>query len=131
VLQSSGASCAAASAANLARQHGVLRTEAEMAALLGTTRFGTSPAQVIQGLGQLGFSCQKVFHASADAAAVRAPAVLFYPPDDVYGAGHAVFLASVEREEVVVVDPLIGRLQVPAVDLRERWKGHAVECEGK
>jgi hypothetical protein len=39
VLQSTGASCAAASAANLARQHGVVRTESEMAALLGTTRF--------------------------------------------------------------------------------------------
>jgi hypothetical protein len=45
VLQSSGSSCAAASAANLARRFGIARTERQMAALLGTTRFGTSPAQ--------------------------------------------------------------------------------------
>lgn len=52
VLQSTGASCAAASAANLARHYGVVHTEPEMAALLGTTRFGTrllvSPAHLAE-----------------------------------------------------------------------------------
>jgi hypothetical protein len=38
VMQTSGSSCAAASAANLARAYGVRRTEREMAELIGTTQ---------------------------------------------------------------------------------------------
>lgn len=129
VLQSTGASCAAASAANLVRQHGVVQTEREMAALLGTTRFGSTPAQVVHGLERLGFSCRKVFHANADSASVRAPAVLFYPPGDIYSTGHAVLLASAEAHNAIVLDPLVGRVLLNPVELSARWKGHAVECD--
>ena len=128
VLQSSRASCAAASAANLARHYGIVRTESEMAALVGTTRFGTSPAQVIQGLGRLGISCQKVVRADVDPTLLRAPAVLFLP-GGAGAPGHAVLFIGVDGQSSVVLDPLSGRQLLSRDELTARWKGHAVECD--
>lgn len=51
VLQSAGSSCAAASAANLARQYGVVRTEREMAVLLETTKVRYDASTGRQRLG--------------------------------------------------------------------------------
>lgn len=130
VLQSSGASCAAASAANLARRYGITRTEPQMAALLGTTRFGTSPAQLVHGLAQLGLSCRKTRRPDADPAALRAPAVLFLPPSG-ENAGHAVLFAGMEGNGVVIIDPLMGNVVSSRAELAARWKGHAVECEAR
>lgn len=129
VLQSTGASCAAASAANLARRYGLAKTEAEMATLLGTTRFGSTPAQVVHGLEGIGLACRKASHASFDAASIPVPAVLFYPPSNLHGAGHVVVLEGFDGENAVILDPLVGRLPVNPAELRERWKGHAVECD--
>jgi predicted double-glycine peptidase len=129
ILQSSSASCAAASAANLAGTYGVVRTEAQMAELLGSTRFGTSPAQVVHGMERLGISCWKTRRADMDPYALRAPAVLFLPPDPGGGAAHAVLLAGVVDQQILVVDdPLLGRQQMSRRELSARWKGHAVEC---
>ncbi|APR78866.1 Hypothetical protein A7982_04213 [Minicystis rosea] len=127
VLQSSNASCAAASAANLARHYGILRTESEMAALVGTTRFGTSPAQVIQGLKRLGISCQKIVRADVDPTPLHAPAVLFLP-GSAGVPGHAVLFIGVDGQSSVVLDPLSGRQLLSRHELTARWKGHAVEC---
>jgi ABC-type bacteriocin/lantibiotic exporter with double-glycine peptidase domain len=129
VMQMSGASRAAASAANLVRAYGIERTEREIAELLGTTKFGTSPAQVMEGLGKLAFSCAKAVHADLDPRRVRVPAVLLLPPGAGSNAGHAVLLAGLDGDDVLVLDPLAGRQRLTRVELGRRWKGHAVECE--
>lgn len=127
VLQSTGASCAAASAANLARQLGVARTEAQMAALLGTTRFGTSPAQVVKGLEQVGIACRRTIVKEVDPGRLALPSILFLPPAG-DRAGHAVLLAGTDGLHFVVLDPLVGRRVVTHSELVSRWAGHAVEC---
>ncbi|MFT3775279.1 MAG: cysteine peptidase family C39 domain-containing protein [Minicystis sp.] len=128
VLQSSSSSCAAASAANFVRQYGITRTEPEMAALLGTTRFGSSPAQVAHGLSQLGFSCRKTVLPSSDPRPLHAPAVLFFPPSATVDVGHAVLYTGHDGTYTSLLDPLIGRRLLTSEELAARWRGHAVEC---
>ncbi len=125
VLQTSGVSCAAASAANLLRQHGLSTSEREMAALLGTTSLGTSGAQIIHGLGRAGFSCARVDAAAGDPAA---PAILFV---DAPGAGreaHAVLATRLDAAGATLLDPLAGRVDVSRRTLGTFWHGNGVRC---
>jgi ABC-type bacteriocin/lantibiotic exporter with double-glycine peptidase domain len=59
VPQTSGQSCGAAAGANVARWFGLRRSERDMASLFGTS-VGTSAAQVIYGLRELGIEGQQV-----------------------------------------------------------------------
>lgn len=124
VLQTSGVSCAAASAANLVRRHGLSQGEREMARLIGTTREGSSPAQVITGLAKLGFSCRKTLQAERDVRRLQTPAMLWLEGR----APHAVLLASVQGERAEVLDPLVGRVAYGWTQVPSTWRGRALEC---
>ncbi len=126
VLQTSGVSCAAASAANLLRQHGLPASEREMAALLGTTNLGTSGAQLIHGLRGVGFACTRVDAASGDPAT---PAILFV---DAPGSGresHAVLAARLDAAGATLLDPLSGRVELSRRALTAIWHGSGLRCE--
>ena len=127
VLQSSPSSCAAASAANLARLLGQNRSEPEMAALIGTSSFGTSPSQVIAGLRKIGLDCVKTRRGDHDAAALRTPAILFLR-FGASGIGHAIVLEKVAGDTLLVLDPTIGRRTFDRAEFKQVWGGHAVEC---
>jgi hypothetical protein len=123
VLQSSGASCVAASAANLLRHRGIPVSEREVAAVLGTTRYGTSPSQLVRGLERFGVSCRRV----RDRRVPAAPAILFLPPKGGVAA-HAVLLTGRSGEDFSVIDPLSGRLVLTRSEVEARWHGLAVVC---
>jgi hypothetical protein len=129
VLQTSGVSCVAASAANLARHHGLAATEAEMAALLGTTQVGTSAAQAIHGLARLGITCRRAEVLDRDLARLELPAMLFVDHPASGPESHAV-LAIRARPRAEILDPLSGRQLLSDTELARTWRGRALECTG-
>ena len=129
ILQSSGVSCAAASAANIARRHGRPATEKQMAAALGTTTLaGTSASQVIYGMRAVGFACRRVKVAGADPSRLKLPAMLFVDHPLVGPEGHAVALMALDQGQAEVWDPLWGRRLFSPAQLRHSWHGMAIEC---
>jgi hypothetical protein len=66
------------------------------------------------------------FHADRDLSRVPLPAVLFY--GDEYGTPHAVVLAERVVDDVVILDPLWGRVVLPRSVVEGWWDGEAVTC---
>lgn len=126
VLQTSGVSCAAASAANFARAHGLRATEKEMAGLLGTSASGTSSAELVRGLRPLGFMCQRIAQPNVDALPL--PVILYIDHPTAGKESHAVLLSGRTGGSFVVLDPLVGRRSMSLTELQSRWHGHGVAC---
>ena len=129
ILQSSGVSCAAASAANMARRHGLLATEQQMAVALGTTALsGTSASQVVYGMASVGFDCQRIKVPDADATGLKLPAMLFIDHPMTGPESHAVALMVASASQAEVWDPLYGKRLFTPQELAKRWHGFAIEC---
>lgn len=126
VLQSSGASCVSASAANLLRLHGVEATEREMAERIGATRDGATSAQLVYGLTRMGLSCERTFDPEHRVSRVKAPAVIFYGRG--FGVPHAVVLSELNDDGAVILDPLQGRGVYGVDDVAAAWDGEVVSC---
>jgi hypothetical protein len=126
ILQTSGASCAAAACANIATALGVPKSEKEMAALLGTTVDGTSNAEVVRGMEGLGFRCVKRYIRDRDASRLQAPAMLVV---DLVGQvdGHAVAYMGQKGGKAEIWDPTGGKRWLNAEELRGLWRGRAIE----
>jgi hypothetical protein len=126
ILQSTGATCAAASSANVARAFGLDVNEADLIRILNTTWEGTSPAQVVYGMRSLGLDARKASSARRDLSDITPPAVLFVDfaelPD-----GHAVAYMKREGDQFEIWDPTGGRRLSTAGQVRDTWRGHAVE----
>lgn len=124
VLQTSGNSCAPASAANLLRALGEWHTERELAELFGTTDLGTSGAQVIYGLRRLGLDCRR--NEPSMQAPLEYPAMLLVDGDFV---GHAVtLLGPGDGGRWRVADPLTGMRLVDERVIRTEWHARSVTC---
>ncbi len=129
ILQSSGVSCAAASAANMARHHGVSLTEKRAAEVLGTTALGgTSASQVVYGMADLGFDCRRVKVPDDGAARLTLPAMIFVDHPMTGPESHAAALMAVSGDQAEVWDPLWGKRQFSHQELAKRWHGFAIEC---
>lgn len=126
VKQSNGATCAAASCANIARLFGLDVNEADMIRVLNTTWEGTSPAQMVYGLRSLGLGAQKTTSYECSIEDIRPPAVLLV---DVGGEpdAHAVAYVGVVDNGFEIWDPNVGRLVKSSGDLHDNWRGHAIE----
>jgi hypothetical protein len=122
ILQSSGVSCAAASAANILNQFGMKKTEAELATILGTTATGTSSGQVIAGLRRIKIGCRRASFDSPEE--IPFPAMLFVDDPVAGPESHAVALVSRTTGGVCEVwDPLDGRHEMTPEKLRKIWHG--------
>ena len=126
VLQTTPSTCAAASAANIARHFGIDATEADMVQRLHTTWSGTAPSQIVYGLRSLGLEARKVQFPDQDLARVRPPAVLLVEvggePDS-----HAVVYMGRQGDRFEIWDPVPGRLLLTLEDVQARWGGRAIE----
>jgi protein-S-isoprenylcysteine O-methyltransferase Ste14 len=125
VLQSTGATCAAATAANLLRIWGRSADERMMAERFNTTQMGTATGQVVLGLAELGLACRKIEVASPEA--LRLPAMLFVDHPAAGPESHAVALVQV-GPQIEVWDPLVGKVFLSADGLAAIWHGRAVDC---
>ncbi len=129
ILQSSPVSCAAASAANMARRLGVQATERQMAEALGTTALGgTSASQVVYGMADLGFSCRRAKVAPGKVATLKLPAMIFVDHPMTGPESHAAALMAAGAKRVEVWDPLWGKRLWSHEELGQRWHGFAIEC---
>jgi len=126
VRQTSGATCAAATCANVARMLGIHATEGELVALLGTTEAGTTPAQIVYAMHGLGFACTKRYVRDRDITKVKAPAVLFVMAVTEVD-GHVVALAKVAVGQAEIWDPSAGKMLISVQELPKRWGGRAIE----
>lgn len=126
VLQTDGASCGAASAANLLRLHGRNASEAQMAEVFGTTVRGTSTAQLVYGLRTLGFSCHRYDGPSHPER--LSPGTILYVDELSGSESHAVVYAGQEGNRFVVLNPLVGRELYDQAALTFIWHGRGVEC---
>lgn len=130
VLQTNPATCAAASAANIARRFGIDTTEARMVELLHTTWAGTSPAQIVYGFRALGLEAMKVQHPDRDLAKVTPPAVLLVDVGDEPDA-HAVAYMARKGDLFEIWDPNGGRREETLDAIQQRWRGRAIEVSRK
>ncbi|MCZ6689914.1 MAG: cysteine peptidase family C39 domain-containing protein [Planctomycetota bacterium] len=128
ILQTSGVSCVAASAANIVRLYGIERTEKAMADYLGTTRMGTTMAQLIYGLDRMGFECRPVERPDGAPLELRAPAVLLVDHPRTPREGHAVAYVGKKEGLFEILDPTLGRIRLTQEQVSVIWHGHAVEC---
>ena len=126
VLQTNASTCAAASAANIARYFGIDATEADMVKRLHTTWSGTAPSQIIYGLRELGLKARKVRIPDRDLAKVHPPAVLLVNVGEDPDA-HAVTYMGRRGERFEIWDPVSGRWIASLEEVRARWGGRAIE----
>ncbi len=124
-LQTTGASCAAASGANIARVLGIKTSEAEMVKFMSTSGYGTSDGQIVIGMKRAGIVGRRV--AARDTRALTAPAMLFIDHEDTGPESHAIALISNTNRLLHVVDPLIGSLRVDSSTIDAVWHGRAIE----
>lgn len=126
ILQTNASTCAAASAANIARHFGFDVSEADMVERLNTTYAGTSPAQIVYGMRSLGLAARKVFHPDRDLAKVHPPAILLVDFDGEPDA-HAVAYMGLNGPLFEIWDPNTGALALPLENVQQRWGGRAIE----
>ena len=127
VMQTSNASCAAASGASIVRTFGEQRTEKQMAELYGTTVGGTSGAQVIYGMREIGFSCNKVRVLDSNPEKLNAPAMLFIDNQFTGPESHAVAYMGFNKDKAEIFDPLEGRRFLSKNQLAKIWHGRGIE----
>lgn len=127
VMQTSNASCAAASGASIVRTFGMQKTEKQMAELFGTTVGGTSGAQVIYRMRKIGFSCNKVKVSESDPEKLTAPAMLFVDNQFTGPESHAVAYMGFNKDKAEIFDPLEGRRLLSKNELAKIWHGRGIE----
>jgi hypothetical protein len=127
--QTSGYSCAAASAAMLLHRHGVPATEREMAELCATRSgstwmSGTSDSGIMRGLRmKLRDRATPVIStpAYADIPVPSLVAIQLNPR-----LHHCILVRAVEPGQVVVVDPLYGSGTIPREQFERAWQKAAI-----
>jgi predicted double-glycine peptidase len=127
VMQTSNASCAAASGASIVRSFDMQKTEKQMAELFGTTVGGTSGAQVIYGMREIGFSCNKVEVSDSNPENLSAPAMVFIDNQFTGPESHAVAYMGFNKDKAEIFDPLEGRRFLSKNQLAKIWHGRGIE----
>ncbi len=127
ILQTSGASCSAATCANIAAFYGLNVSEKEMAELLGTTRRGTERSQVLYGMKQLGFSSNEIFQTEIDLTRIRPPAYLNVGHPVTGPESHAVAYMGRADGKFEIWDPLSGKVYMSPKQIYQIWLGKAME----
>ncbi|MGA1871938.1 MAG: cysteine peptidase family C39 domain-containing protein [bacterium] len=127
ILQTTGVTCCAASAANIARIFGIEKTEKEMAHLFGTTFQGTSVAQVVYGMRKLGFLCTMRDLHVPDPTLLRPPAMLFIDHPLTGPESHAVVYVGSLNGRAEIWDSVMGKRFFSENDLTFIWHCKAIE----
>lgn len=131
LTQSSGWTCAPATAAMLLHHYGIPATEGEMAYRAGTSYLGTDVPSIVRALEEKAAPNLVARGMRADYDACRQRTSPFYACIDVPGlGGHAILVLSVRADEVELIDPRFGRRQtVPRAEMEPTWQGRIVFLE--
>jgi hypothetical protein len=125
VLQSSGSSCAAASAANILSAFGIRETEEALAREMGTTVMGTGRARVALAMWRRGLHCRSVHVASF--TEIKPPAALIVDHPATGPETHMVALMAIVGDKAEVWDPLKGKVLMSDAELNAVWHGRGLE----
>ncbi len=129
--QTSGSSCAPASAANVAGLLGLSYSEQDMARFMSTRAAGTSPAFIIQGLRKAGITGRKFSDAAVNLESLPLPAILIVDHPAAGPESHAV--AAIRYDPVKKVldiwNPLAGFELMTRAELKRIWSGHGIACQ--
>jgi hypothetical protein len=129
ILQSHPSSCAAASAANIAKVLGIEKTEKEMAQLMNTSEMiGANAGQIIHAMGQVGVHCSKRWVEESDAISISAPAMFFVDNEEIGPESHAVAFMGTHDGKWEIWDPLEGKQRLTLEQLKDFWHGKSLEC---
>ena len=131
LLQTSGSSCAPASAANIAGVLGMSYSERDMARFMGTRAAGTSPAFVVRGLRLAGITGRKFAHSAVDLSLLPLPSILIVDHAVVGPESHAVAAIKYhpETKTMEIWNPLTGMELMTHAQLKRIWRGHGIACE--
>ena len=130
--QTSGYSCAAASAAMLLHLHGVRATEREMAGLCATrpgstSLSGTSDSGIMRGL--------RIKLEGRATPVISTPSYADIPVPSLVAiriherVSHCILVKAVEPDQVLVVDPLYGGGSIPRVQFERDWLKSAISVQ--
>ncbi len=121
VLQSTGWSCGAAALASAARVEGIPASERQMAELAVTAPLrGTSLRGMLRALHCVGLPATAFRGVTwEDLLAARKPAIVGWK----LGAtvGHSVVVLSIDGDQVIVADPLIGEIAYTREEFLASW----------
>lgn len=128
VVQSTGASCAAATLSNIANHYGTAISEPEAAQLMGTTTLGTSPGEMRYALQRLGIGYRTLNERHSDLSRIRPPAMLFVDHPAVGSEGHVVAYFGMSGQNFEIWDPLVGKTFWSKQRVQEVWHGNGILC---
>jgi len=131
LLQTSGFSCAPASAANVAGLLGLHYSERDMGRFMNTRAAGTSPAFIIRGLRQAGITGRKFADPTVNLDALPLPAILIVDHPGAGAESHAVAAVKydAEKKTLEIWNPLTGSEIMTRAELKRIWSGHGIACE--
>jgi len=131
MLQSSGSSCAPASAANVAGLLGLHYSEQEMARFMSTRVAGTSPAFIIRGLQRAGIEGRKLADPDVNFSTLPLPAILIVDHPGAGPESHAVAAIrfDAEKKALEIWNPLVGLQMMTREELKRIWPGHGIACQ--
>jgi ABC-type bacteriocin/lantibiotic exporter with double-glycine peptidase domain len=124
VLQSTPYTCMPAAIANILRRHGITKTEAELALLMGTSQEGTSTGRAALELQRLGLKATKKSVPDRNVAALVPPAILLMDSD-----AHVVVYFGLSNQLAQILDPSSGWRAYKMTQLAARWTGRALEVQ--
>ena len=129
IMQSHPSSCAAASAANIARVLNMEHTEKDMARQMNTSEMiGTNAGQIIHAMGRFGIMCSKKWVEDSNAEKLTSPAMLFIDNEEIGPESHAVAFMGIKDGYREVWDPLEGKQLFTPEQLKTFWHGKSLEC---
>jgi hypothetical protein len=131
LLQTSGSSCAPASAANVAGLLGLNYSEQDMARFMSTRAAGTSPAFIIRGLREAGITGRKFADPFVHLDTLPLPAILIVDHPGVGPESHAVAALryDTEKKALEIWNPLTGPESKTREELKRIWSGHGIACQ--
>jgi hypothetical protein len=116
-LQTTPSTCGACAASTVLRQLGVTATERELAAEASSTKSGTLNWLLIRALRRRGFEAELLAPSTLDA--VVPPAIVGVRVGK--GAGHFIALLEQDGDDVVIGEPLQGRLRLSRAAFAKRY----------
>lgn len=129
VRQSTEASCAAASCANVLRLLGVPASEREMGWRAGTTAHGTRSGPMVRALRAKGVRCRKRDLSVPELVQLAHPAILLVEFDGLGADSHAVVFRPRGEGPPALIDPLNGAPEpLETNSLAACWRGRLIEC---
>jgi len=125
-IQSNGYTCGPAAAVTALRQKGIRAEEGELAVLAHTTRFTGTQVDVLCRVmrDRYGVSCRQVLFHDISELQPCAPVVAVIK--FAFLIDHFVTVLEVTETEVVVGDPLEGRIEMTHEQFRRRWRRYGI-----